>query len=108
MTPEEAIETIKSDVSENDLFLFMKGTPAEPMCGFSAQVVQLLGKYGFTDIKSRNVLDDWEIREGVKKFTNWPTIPQLYVGGKFIGGCDILMDMDRKGQLEAALVVKED
>ena len=83
----------------------MKGTPGEPMCGFSAQVIQLLNKHGVTDVKSRNVMDEWEIREGVKKFTNWPTIPQLYVGGKFVGGCDILMDLDRKGELGEALKV---
>ena len=103
MTPDQAMETIKKDITDHEVFLFMKGTPSEPQCGFSAQVVQLLHKHGVTEFKSRNVLDEWEIREGVKKFTNWPTIPQLYVKGKFVGGCDILMDMDRKGELSSVL-----
>lgn len=102
MTAEEALKIIEADINSNDIFLFMKGTPDSPMCGFSAQVVQLLGKHG-VEYGSRNVLEEWEIREGVKKFTNWPTIPQVYVKGKFIGGCDIIMDLERKGSLKGAL-----
>lgn len=98
----EALAAIKQDVENNDIFLFMKGTPAEPQCGFSAQVVQVLNSYG-VEYNSRNVLDDWDIREGIKKYTNWPTIPQLYVKGKFVGGCDIIMDMHRKEQLKDTL-----
>ena len=84
------------------VFLFMKGTPDSPQCGFSAQVVQVLSKHG-TVYASRNVLEEWEIRDGIKSFTNWPTIPQLYVKGKFVGGCDIIMDLERKGALAEAL-----
>lgn len=102
MSEEKALETIKSDIESNDVFLFMKGTPEEPMCGFSAQVVMVLRDYNIS-YGSRNVLDDWDIREGVKKFTNWPTIPQLYVKGKFVGGCDIVMELHRKGQLKETL-----
>ena len=76
----------------------MKGTPSEPQCGFSAQVIHVLNHYGVS-YGSRNVLEDWDIREGIKAFTNWPTIPQLYVEGKFVGGCDIIMEMHRKDQL---------
>lgn len=99
---DKALETIQSDIQANDVFLFMKGTPDAPQCGFSAQVVQLLNLHG-VNYGSRNVLDDWDIREGVKKFTNWPTIPQLYVKGKFVGGCDIIMDLERKGKLAETL-----
>jgi len=82
--------------------LFMKGTPAEPMCGFSAQVVHILNSYG-TTYHSINVLDDWDIREGIKEFSNWPTIPQLYVKGKFVGGCDITMELHRSGEMKTIL-----
>ena len=99
MGESEALATIKSDIENHDVFLYMKGTPNDPMCGFSAQVVQVLNQHGVA-YGSRNVLEDWDIREGVKKFTNWPTIPQLYVKGKFVGGCDIIMEMHRKNQLE--------
>jgi monothiol glutaredoxin len=100
MGEQEALATIKNDVEQNPVFLYMKGTPESPMCGFSAQVVQILKSHNVT-FSSRNVLEDWDIREGVKKFTNWPTIPQLYVKGKFVGGSDILADMNRKGELKS-------
>ncbi len=102
MGEQEALATIKSDVESNKVFLYMKGTPETPQCGFSAQVVQILKSHN-VKFASRNVLEDWDIREGVKKFTNWPTIPQLYVKGKFIGGCDIVSEMHRKGQLAEVL-----
>lgn len=102
MTEAQAFEIIQKDINENPVFLFMKGTPDEPMCGFSAQVVYILKKHG-VQFNARNVLDDWGIREGIKKFANWPTIPQLYVSGKFIGGCDIITEMDRKGELTPVL-----
>ncbi len=98
MSEQEAFATIKSDIEQNPVFLYMKGTPDSPMCGFSAQVVQVLKAHNVA-YGSRNVLEDWDIREGIKKFTNWPTIPQLYVNGKFVGGCDIITEMHRKGQL---------
>lgn len=102
MSEAQALETIKNDIDSNKVFLFMKGVPEEPMCGFSAQVVQVLKSYNI-EFGARNVLEDWDIREGVKKFTNWPTIPQLYVKGQFVGGCDIVMEMHRKNELADVL-----
>ncbi len=102
MGEQEALATIKSDIESNPIFLYMKGTPESPMCGFSAQVVQVLKAYGVS-YGARNVLEDWDIREGIKKFANWPTIPQLYIKGKFIGGCDIVSEMHRKGELAELL-----
>ncbi len=102
MSEQEAFDTIRNDINSNDVFLYMKGSPEAPMCGFSAQVVQVLKAYGIA-YGSRNVLENYDIREGIKKFTNWPTIPQLYVKGKFIGGCDIVSEMHRKGELAAVL-----
>lgn len=98
MGEQEALARIEKDVKDNAVCLFMKGTPAAPQCGFSAHVVQILNSYG-VKFHAVDVLSDWDLREGIKKFTNWPTIPQLYVGGKFVGGCDITAEMHRKGQL---------
>jgi len=91
-------EQINNEIKSNDVVLFMKGTPAFPMCGFSAAVVQLLTNL---DVKfsSVNVLDSNEMREGIKNFSNWPTIPQLYVKEEFIGGCDIVKEMYESGEL---------
>ena len=91
-------ESIKNEIKSNDVVLFMKGTPVFPMCGFSAATVQVLSDIGvkFTSI---NVLDSNEMREGIKKFSNWPTIPQLYVKEEFIGGCDIVKEMYETGEL---------
>ena len=102
MGEQEALEQIKSEVENNAVCLFMKGTPEAPQCGFSAHVVQILNSYG-VKYHTVNVLADWDIREGIKKFTNWPTIPQLYVQGKFVGGCDITAELHRKGELAAIL-----
>lgn len=102
MSEQNALATIKKEIEENPIFLYMKGTPESPQCGFSAQVVQVLRSYNVT-FGSRNVLEDWDIREGIKKYANWPTIPQLYVNGKFVGGCDIISEMHRKGQLSDVL-----
>lgn len=102
MSEQEAFATIKNDIDNNQVFLFMKGTPEAPQCGFSAQVVHVLKSYN-VNFGSRNVLENWDIREGIKKFTNWPTIPQLYVKGKFVGGCDIITEMHRKGELANVL-----
>lgn len=93
---------IKKDVEGNPVMLYMKGTPQAPQCGFSAQVVRILDQYGIK-YHSVDVLADHEVREGIKQFSNWPTIPQLYVNGKFIGGCDITMEMHRKGELAGVL-----
>ena len=89
---------IKNEIQSYNITLFMKGTPAFPMCGFSAAVVQLLADLG-VKFNSVNVLDSDEMREGIKKFSNWPTIPQLYVKEEFIGGCDIVKEMYENGDL---------
>ncbi len=87
-----AQDRIRSDVAENDVVLFMKGTPVFPQCGFSAAVVEILSELG-VKFKGVNVLADAEIRQGIKEFSNWPTIPQLYVKGEFVGGADIVREM---------------
>ncbi len=94
-----AHETIDTEVKNNDVVLFMKGTPDFPMCGFSGQVVQILNYLG-VDYKGVNVLDDEGIRSGIKEYSSWPTIPQLYVKGEFVGGCDIAREMFQAGELQ--------
>jgi len=91
-------ENIKNEIKSNDVVLFMKGTPVFPMCGFSAATVQVLSDIG-VKFSSVNVLDSNEMREGIKKFSDWPTIPQLYVKEEFIGGCDIVKEMHETGEL---------
>ena len=95
-------DRIAEDVAQNDVLLFMKGTPVMPQCGFSAAVVQILSELG-VKFKAVNVLADAEIRQGIKEFSNWPTIPQLYVKGEFVGGCDIVKEMFEQGELDAFL-----
>ena len=102
MTTNPAHEKIAKDVAENDVMLFMKGTPVFPQCGFSAAVVQILSELG-VKFKSVDVLKDPEIRQGIKEFSNWPTIPQLYVKGEFIGGADIMNEMFESGELQDML-----
>ena len=99
---DEAIQMIGEHVKANPIMLYMKGNPSMPMCGFSSQVVQVLKSEG-VDFASVNVLDYPAIREGVKKFSEWPTIPQLYVKGEFIGGCDIVLSMHESGELAELL-----
>ena len=96
-------ERIKQQVTGSPVVLYMKGTPQAPQCGFSALAVQVLTACGVRDFASFNVLADAEIRQGIKEYANWPTIPQLYVGGKFIGGCDIVRDMYQSGELKPIL-----
>ena len=98
-------DQIKNVVDTNDVVLFMKGTPQMPQCGFSGQVVQILDYLGvpYTGV---NVLADAELRDGIKTFTNWPTIPQLYVKGEFVGGCDIIREMFQAGELQSYLEEK--
>jgi monothiol glutaredoxin len=98
MTDNPVLERIKQDISENDVVLYMKGTPVFPQCGFSAAVVQVLSHLGVR-FKGIDILADPELREGVKVFSNWPTIPQLYVKGEFVGGCDIVREMFETGEL---------
>ena len=93
-----AHEKISKAVSENDVLLYMKGTPVFPQCGFSSTVVQILDYVG-ADYESVNVLEDPEVRQGIKDFNNWPTIPQVFVKGEFIGGCDIVKEMFETGEL---------
>ena len=95
-------DQIKKEITENPVVLFMKGTPQFPMCGFSGQVVQILDYIG-APFKGVNVLDDPELRQGIKEYANWPTIPQLYVKGEFVGGCDIVREMFQSGELVAHL-----
>lgn len=98
-------ERIQKEINENPVVLYMKGTPMFPQCGFSAAVVQILSDLG-VNFKGVDVLVDPSLREGIKKFTNWPTIPQLYVKGEFIGGCDIVREMLASGELETVLKSK--
>ena len=90
---------IENEVKGNDVVLFMKGTPQFPMCGFSGQVVQILDHLG-VPYKGLNVLENDELRDGIKAYSNWPTIPQLYVKGEFVGGCDIIREMFQAGELQ--------
>ncbi|PMS34752.1 monothiol glutaredoxin [Trinickia symbiotica] len=93
-------QRIKHIVDENAVVLFMKGTAQFPMCGFSGRAVQILNACGVNEFKTVNVLEDDEIRQGIKAFSNWPTIPQLYVKGEFVGGSDIMMEMYQNGELQ--------
>lgn len=95
-------DRIKSDITENDIVLYMKGTPVFPQCGFSAAVVGVLTHMG-VKFKGINILEDAELRQGIKEFSSWPTIPQLYVKGEFVGGCDIVREMYQSGELQQLL-----
>ena len=98
-------EQIKKDINDNDVVLYMKGTPVQPMCGFSAMAVQILSHMG-VKFKGVNVLEDAALRQGIKEFANWPTIPQLYVNGEFVGGSDIMREMYESGELEELMKTK--
>ncbi len=97
-----AHDAIKATVENNDIVLFMKGTPVFPQCGFSSVVARVLDHLQ-VDFESVNVLEDAEIRQGIKDYSNWPTIPQLYVKGEFVGGCDIIKEMFESGELQTYL-----
>ena len=103
---DEVIGNIKNEISENDVVLFMKGTSSTPQCGFSSRVAGVLN-YLEVKYKDINVLADDNLREGIKTFSNWPTIPQLYVKGEFIGGCDIITEMAMSGELDDLLTEKK-
>ena len=105
MTDTAAIAAIKSKIDANPVMLFMKGTPQFPQCGFSAAVIQILDYLG-VEYGSENVLADPAIRQGIKDFSDWPTIPQLYVKGEFVGGCDIVREMFETGELKQFLADK--
>ena len=98
MSEPQVFERIREEISKNDVLLFMKGTPVFPQCGFSAAVVETLSELG-VKFNSVNILVDPEIRQGIKEFSQWPTIPQLYVKGEFVGGCDIIREMAETGEL---------
>ena len=100
-----AQEQIKTDVEGNDVVLFMKGTSTMPQCGFSSRVAGVLNYMGVA-FKDVNVLADEEIRQGIKDFSDWPTVPQLYVKGEFVGGCDIVTEMTLSGELDTLLADK--
>jgi monothiol glutaredoxin len=98
-----AQDVIRDQVTKNRVVLYMKGSPDFPQCGFSANVVGMLRECGVNDLFTVNVLEDPDIRQGIKQFANWPTIPQLYVNGEFVGGSDILTEMYQNGELQKVL-----
>ena len=100
-----ALDRIQSDIANNKVMLFMKGNALFPQCGFSARVVQILTHLG-VPFQTADVLEDPGLRDGVKQFSNWPTVPQLYVDGEFVGGCDIVTEMFQSGELETLLTEK--
>ena len=99
-------DTIRDQVTKNRVVLYMKGTPQFPQCGFSATVAEILKRSGVDDYFSVNVLADDDIRQGIKEYANWPTIPQLYVNGEFVGGCDIIREMYASGELQKVLAAQ--
>ena len=101
-----AVETIQSDITDNSVVLYMKGTAQAPQCGFSSKVAGILNYMGI-EYKDVNVLADEGIRQGIKDFSDWPTIPQLYVKGEFVGGCDIIIEMTLSGELDTLLTDSE-
>ncbi len=102
MSEQQIQDWIRKQVADNDVVLFMKGNRQFPQCGFSSQLVQILDHLG-VDYRDINVLEDLSMREGIKSFTNWPTVPQLYVKGEFVGGCDIVREMYEQGELRDLL-----
>jgi monothiol glutaredoxin len=106
MNPQQDVQDwIRKTVADNDVVLFMKGVKQMPQCGFSAQVAHILGALG-VDYKDVNVMEDMSIRDGIKAFSNWPTLPQLYVKGEFVGGCDIVREMTEAGELQQLFAEK--
>src|SRR5438270_9489774 len=99
-------DVIKEQVSKNKVVLYMKGSPDFPQCGFSANACNILRACGVEDFHTVNVLEDADLRQGIKEYANWPTIPQLYVKGEFVGGCDIITEMFQSGELQTLLGAK--
>ena len=99
-------DTIRTQVTGNKVVLYMKGTPQFPQCGFSATATEILKRCGVTEFASFNILQDEALRQGIKEFSNWPTIPQLYVNGEFVGGCDIMREMYQSGELQQLLTTQ--
>ncbi len=102
MSKNPIFQTIEENIKNNDITLFMKGTADFPQCGFSSKVVSILEHHGCT-FKDINVLESDDLRQGIKEYSDWPTIPQLYIKGEFIGGCDIVSELDETGELEQML-----
>ena len=96
----DIVDSIEQQVSTHPVVLYMKGTPQQPQCGFSANAIRILNACGVEDFYAVDVLADPEVRQGIKEFSNWPTIPQLYVNGEFVGGSDILSEMFQSGELQ--------
>ena len=103
MVDQNVVERIEQDIKNNDVVLYMTGTPVFPQCGFSGKAIQILKGCGVKKLVTVNVLEDDEVRQGIKEFSNWPTIPQLYVAGEFIGGSDIMNEMNESGELKTLL-----
>ena len=99
MLTEQLKQQIENDIKTNKVVIFMKGTPEQPMCGFSMRTAEILKSYGLP-LKAYNVLASEEIRQGIKEYTNWPTIPQVFINGEFVGGCDIVSEMHNNGELK--------
>ena len=102
MLTQQLRQEIENDIKNNKVVIFMKGTPEAPQCGFSGRAVQILQSYGVT-VKGHNVLASEEMRQGIKEFTSWPTIPQIFVNGEFVGGADIISEMHENGELAQLL-----
>ena len=105
MSEPQVFYRIRDEIGKNDVLLFMKGTPVFPQCGFSAAVVEVLSELG-VKFHGINILVDPELRDGIKQFSQWPTIPQLYVKGEFVGGCDIVREMFQAGELQSLMKEK--
>jgi monothiol glutaredoxin len=105
MSAQDVQDWIRREIAGNDVVLFMKGNKTMPQCGFSMQVAQILNHLGI-DFRDVNVLEDMGVREGIKAYSNWPTVPQLYVKGEFVGGCDIVREMFQAGELQELLTTK--
>lgn len=102
MLTDQLKQQIENDIKTNKVVIFMKGTPEQPMCGFSARTVEILESYNIP-LKAHNVLASEDIRQGIKEYTNWPTIPQIFINGEFVGGCDIVTEMHQNGDLKKML-----
>ena len=100
-------DTIRDQIAKDRVVLYMKGTPQFPQCGFSATATEILRRCGVDDFASYNILQDETLRQGIKQYANWPTIPQLYVDGEFVGGCDIMREMYQSGELQQLLATQK-
>ena len=100
-------DTIRDQIAKNRVVLYMKGTPQFPQCGFSATATEILRRCGVDDFASFNILQDEALRQGIKEYSNWPTIPQLYIDGEFVGGCDIMREMYQSGELQQILATQK-